>query len=161
VKATDFTLPSLKAGAFIELAHYAGRPMLIANTASLCGFTSQYAGLQQLWTDYGPKGLAVIAVPSPDFGGQEHADPAKTATLCDATYRITFPIAASAHVRGQAATPLFRWLADQAGLAGQPRWNFYKYVIGRDGRLVQWFSSLARPDGARVRAAVEHALHPV
>jgi glutathione peroxidase len=160
MKATDFSLPALKGGAFIELAQYAGRPLLIANTASLCGFTPQYAGLQKLWADYGPKGLTVIAVPSPDFGGQEHFDPAETAKICDTTYRVTFPVAAAAHVRGPAATPLFRWLADQAGVAGQPRWNFYKYVIGRDGRLVQWFSSLARPDGPRVRAAVELALHP-
>lgn len=158
MNAHGFSLPALKSGQTIHLADYAGRPMLIANTASLCGFTPQYAGLQKLWTDYAGRGLAVIAVPSPDFGNQEHADPADTARVCDARFNITFPIAATTHVKGPAATPLFRWLADQAGIAGHPRWNFYKYVIGRDGSLMAWFGSLARPDGARIRAAVEKTL---
>lgn len=159
MNATDFTLPALKGGT-IDLSQFKGQALLIANTASLCGFTPQYAGLQNLWDEYRAQGLGVIAVPSPDFGGQEHADPAKTAAVCDATFNITFPIAASTHVSGRQATPLFRWLSDQAGIVSRPHWNFYKYVIGRDGRLVQWFSSLAKPDGARVRAAVELALHP-
>ena len=157
-KATDFAFPALR-GDPIDLKAYAGRPLLIANTASLCGFTPQYAGLQALWTEYGPSGLQVIAIPSADFGGQEHKDPAATAQLCDARFKITFPVAAATHVTGANATPLFRWLAEQAGLAGRPRWNFYKYVIGRDGRLLDWFTSIARPDGKRVRAAVERALN--
>ena len=157
MKATDFQLPALR-GDPLDLAAYQGRPLLIANTASLCGFTPQYAGLQQLWTEYGPRGLTVLAVPSPDFGGQEHKDPADTAKLCDARFNITFPIAAATHVKGPDATPLFRWLAEQAGLAGRPRWNFYKYVIGRDGRLLQWFSSVARPESARIRTTLERAL---
>ena len=147
-KATDFTLPALKAGAAINLADYAGRPLLVANTASLCGFTPQYAGLQQLWTEYGPQGLAVVAVPSPDFGGQEHKDPAKTAELCDARFRLTFPVAAAAH----------RWLSEQAGPAGRPRWNLYKYLVGRDGRLLAWFTPFTAPTGRKLRAAVERAL---
>jgi glutathione peroxidase len=159
VKATDFTLPALKGGD-IDMARFKGRPILVANTASLCGFTPQYAGLQRVWEDYRDDGLAVLAVPSPDFGGQEHADPARTAAICDATFHITFPVAAATHVVGPVATPLFRWLSDQAGVAGRPRWNFYKYVIGRDGRLVRWFGSLTRPDGPRVRATIERALHP-
>jgi glutathione peroxidase len=160
LNAYQFALPALKSGETIDLARYAGRPIVVANTASLCGFTSQYAGLQALWTRYAARGLVVLAVPSPDFGGQEHSDPAKTAAVCDARFNITFPVAASAHVKGPDATPLFRWLAAEAGVVGQPRWNFYKYVIGRDGRLVQWFSSFARPDGSRVRAVVERCLHP-
>ena len=159
-KGTDFNLPALKAGAAIDLADYAGRPLLVANTASLCGFTPQYAGLQQLWTEYGPKGLGVVAVPSPDFGGQEHKDPAKTAELCDARFRLTFPVAAAAHVAGRDPIPLFRWLAEQAGPAGRPRWNFYKYLIGRDGSLLAWFTPLTAPTSRKLRAAVERALAP-
>jgi glutathione peroxidase len=158
MKATDFTLPALKGGA-LDLSRFEGQTLVIANTASLCGFTPQYAGLQTLWDDYKARGLAVVAVPSPDFGGQEHKDAAKTAAVCDQRFRLTFPVAASTHVTGPDATPLFRWLSDQAGFAGRPRWNFYKYVIGRDGRLVQWFTSFVRPEGSRVRAAVERALH--
>jgi glutathione peroxidase len=158
MKATDFNLPALRGG-ILDLSLFAGDAMLIANTASLCGFTPQYAGLQKIWEAYRARGLTVIAVPSPDFGGQEHTDPANTAAVCEQTFRITFPVAAATHVSGPQATPLFRWLSDQAGIAGHPRWNFYKYVIGRDGRLVRWFSSLARPDGPRVRAEIERALH--
>ncbi len=156
-KATDFTLPALR-GDPIDLAAFAGKPLLIANTASMCGFTPQYAGLQALWTDYAARGLTVLAVPSPDFGNQEHSDPAQTAAVCDARFRITFPVAATAHVSGAKAIPLFRWLADQAGTAGRPRWNFYKYIIGRDGQLLDWFTSIARPDGPRIRKAVDRAL---
>ncbi len=156
-KATDFTLPALR-GPAIDLSAYAGQPLLIANTASQCGFTPQYAGLQSLWAEYGARGLQVVAIPSPDFGGQEHKDPAATAQLCDARFNITFPVAATTHVTGPDATPLFRWIADQVGLAGRPRWNFYKYVIGRDGRLLDWFGSITRPGSARVRAAIERAL---
>ena len=157
-KATDFTLPSLRGPTSIDLSAYAGQPLLIANTASLCGFTPQYASLQTLWTEYGPRGLQVLAVPSADFGGQEHKDPAATAEVCDARFHITFPVAAATHVTGSEATPLFRWLGQQAGLAGRPRWNFYKYVIGRNGALLDWFGSITRPDSARVRAAVERAI---
>jgi glutathione peroxidase len=155
----DITLPALR-GPAINLADYAGRPMLIANTASLCGFTGQYAGLQRLWSEYEKRGLVVIAVPSPDFGGQEHADPAKTQAVCDGQFGLTFPVAASAHVKGREAIPLFRWLAEEAGVLGRPKWNFYKYLVGRDGRFVTWFSSMAAPDGAAVRAAVEQTLGP-
>lgn len=155
-KATDFTLPALR-GTPINLRDYAGQPLLIANTASLCGFTPQYAGLQALWAEYGPRGLQVLAIPSADFGGQEHKDPAATAAACDAR-QVTFPVAATTHVTGAQATPLFRWLAEQAGLAGRPRWNFYKYVIGRDGRLLTWFTSVTSPGAGRVRSAVERAL---
>ena len=155
--AHEFTLPALR-GEPIRLDAYRGQPLLVANTASLCGFTGQYAGLQQLHAEYAGQGLVVLAVPSADFGNQEHADPAKTAALCDARFRISFPVAATAHVKGDGATPLFRWLGEQAGPLGRPRWNFYKYVIGRDGRLVQWFSSLATPGGRTIRAAIERCL---
>jgi glutathione peroxidase len=157
MKAHDFTLKALN-GTDIDLNDYKGRPIVIANTASLCGFTPQYAGLQQLWTEYGPRGLAVLAVPSPDFGNQEHADPAKTAEVCDARFRLTFPVAASTHVIGADATPLFRWIGERAGFVGRPHWNFYKYVIGRDGQLVQWFSCITTPVARPVRAAIERAL---
>lgn len=157
MKATDFTLKALS-GPDIDLAVYAGRPLLIANTASLCGFTPQYAGLQDLWTEYGPRGLAVLAVPSADFGNQEYSDPTETAAVCDARFRLTFPVAAATHVIGAGATPLFRWIGERAGFIGRPHWNFYKYVIGRDGQLVQWFSCVTTPGARPIRSAIERAL---
>lgn len=150
-------LPALR-GPDIDLAQYRGRPLLIVNTASLCGFTGQYAGLQRLHAEYGARGLVVIAVPSADFGNQEHADPERTRQVCDAQFGLTFPVAARAHVKGPQAAPLFRWLGQEAGLLGRPRWNFYKYVIGRNGRLVRWFSCMTSPESSTVRAAIERAL---
>jgi len=144
----------------ISLSEFRGGPILVTNTASLCGFTPQYAGLQDLWTEYGGRGLTVLAVPSPDFGGQEHDDPVAVAAVCDARFRITFPVAAPTHVIGREATPLFRWIGDRAGFVGRPRWNFYKYVIGRDGELVQWFSSVTKPGAGAIRSVIERALLP-
>ncbi len=158
--AADFTLTTLR-GEPLPLAQFAGRPMLVANTASLCGFTPQYAGLQTLWTQYGDRGLLVLAVPSNDFGNQEPGDATSIGACCDGRFGVTFPIAGKERVKGPQATPLFAWLAEQAGFLGQPRWNFYKYVIGRDGRLVQWFSSLTRPESPRLRVTIERCLGPV
>ena len=155
--AADFTLTTFR-GEPMPLSAYQGRPILVVNTASLCGFTPQYAGLQTLWTTYADRGLVVLAVPSNDFGNQEPGDAESIGQTCDARFRVTFPVAAKAHVRGPQAAPLFRWLGDQAGALGRPRWNFYKYLVGRDGRFVTWFGSVTRPESPRLRAAIERCL---
>ena len=158
--AADFSLTTLR-GDPLPLSEFAGRPLLVVNTASLCGFTPQYAGLQQLWTMYGDRGLLVLAVPSNDFGKQEPGDAATIGQCCDGRFRITFPVTGKERVSGAQATPLFRWLAEEAGFVGRPRWNFYKYLVGRDGQLVQWYSSLTRPDSPRLRVAIERCLGSV
>lgn len=152
---TDFRLTALD-GAPLDLARFAGRPMLIVNTASKCGFTPHYAGLQKLWEEFGPAGLVVLGVPSNDFGAQEPGSAAEIADFCAKSYGITFPLAAKVAVTGRAAHPLFRWLAREAGIAGAPRWNFYKYLIGRDGRLSDWFFCFTPP--RRLRGAVQKIL---
>ena len=149
---SDFTVETPSGP--LELAKFAGTPVLIVNTASLCGFTPQYAGLQALYTEFKPRGLTIIAIPSNDFGRQEPGDP----LVCTARFATTFPIASKAHVKGASAIPLFRWLAQEAGLLGHPRWNFYKYLIGRDGRLATWFGSITNPESPRLRAAIERSL---
>ena len=153
----DFSLPGLNGGT-LDLSDYAGRPVLVVNTASLCGFTPQYAGLQRLYEEFGDRGLVVLAVPSNDFGRQEPGDAASIGAVCDARFRISFPVAAKAVVSGREAIPLFRWLGDSAGALGRPRWNFYKYLIGRDGTLAAWFGSITRPDAPKLRRAVERSL---
>lgn len=153
----DFTLPGLT-GAPLPLATYAGHPVLIANTASRCGFTSQYAGLQRIWDEYRGRGLVVIGVPSNDFGGQEPGGETEIAGFCQKNYGVGFPMTAKLPVSGRSAHPLFHLIGEQGGLLARPRWNFYKYVIGRDGRLRDWFSSLSPPDSGRVRTAIERAL---
>ena len=148
--AHDFTLTALDHTP-LPLAPFAGRPLLLVNTASLCGFTGQYAALQRLYEEYGPRGLTVVAIPSNDFGGQEPGNPGATC----ARFKVAFPVAEKAHVKGPEAIPLFQWLATQAGALGRPRWNFYKYVIAPDGSLARWFSSITKPDARPLRATIE------
>ncbi len=155
--AFDFTLTTLQ-GEPLALRQFAGRPLLIVNTASRCGFTPQYEGLQALWSQNRERGLTVIGVPSNDFGRQEPGSEAEIAGFCSANYGVSFPMTGKLHVRGPEADPLFRWLARQGGPLSRPRWNFFKYVIGRDGRLATWFSSVTSPDGARLRTAVSRVL---
>jgi len=155
--AFGFALTSL-AGEPLPLQAFAGQPLLIVNTASRCGFTPQYAGLQALWTEYRGKGLTVLGVPSNDFGGQEPGTRQEIAGFCERNYGVGFPMADKVPVKGAAAHPLFRWLAGQGGLLARPRWNFYKYLIGRDGQLQDWFGSTTPPGSARLRAAIDRAL---
>lgn len=155
--AYDFTLPALN-GTTIDLSTWRGMPILIVNTASKCGFTPQYEGLQGLWTTWRSHDLMVLGVPSNDFGAQEPGDAQQIGTFCERNYHVTFPLAAKCHVRGPQAVPLFRWLAREGGFLARPRWNFYKYLIGRDGALVNWFSSITSPESRRVRMAVERAV---
>ena len=152
-----FTLPRLDGG-ILDLGAYRGSVLLIANTASRCGFTPQYAGLQRLWEEYRDRGLVVIGVPSNDFGGQEPGTEGEIGAFCQKNYGVTFPMAGKAHVAGNDATPLFAALGRAGGLLARPRWNFYKYVVDRDGSLQTWFSSVTSPRSRRVRRAIEQAL---
>lgn len=142
------------------LADLAGRPLLIVNTASKCGFTPQYAGLQAIWTKFGKQrnGLVVIGVPSNDFGNQEPGESEAIAAFCDRNYGVTFPMMEKVHVKGPEAHPLFQWLGREGGFLSKPRWNFYKYLTGRDGRLESWFPSTTAPDSAKVMRAIEQQL---
>jgi glutathione peroxidase len=143
-------------GTPLDLGQFAGRPMLVVNTASKCGFTPQYKGLQTVWEQFGPRGLVVLGVPCNDFGGQEPGSEAEIGSFCQRNYGVGFPMTAKAHVRGPEAHPLFRWLAHEGGVLSKPRWNFYKYLIRRDGSLDSWFSSVAPPSSGRVRKALDH-----
>ena len=155
----DFKLTSLT-GEPYWLADLAGRPLLIVNTASKCGFTPQYAGLQALWMKFGkrPQGLVIIGVPSNDFGNQEPGEAEAISEFCDRTYGVTFPMMEKASVKGAEAHPMFKWLGDQGGFLSKPRWNFYKYLTGRDGKLATWFPSTTTPDSAKLTRAIEEQL---
>jgi glutathione peroxidase len=152
----DFKLTTLKGDPF-WLADLRGRPLLIVNTASKCGFTPQYAGLQTLWTKWENQrqGPVVIAVPSNDFGNQEPGESQAIGEFCERNYGVTFPVMEKVHVKGSDAHPLFKWLGDQGGFLAKPRWNFYKYLTGRDGRLVSWFPSTTAPDSTKIIRAIE------
>ena len=138
-----------------NLCQYAGQVVLVVNTASYCGFTPQYAGLEQLHAQYKGRGLVVLGFPSNDFA-QEPGSNDKIADFCENTYGVKFPMFAKTTVRGSNASPLFKQLTDRTGTS--PKWNFYKYLINRDGSEVQAFSSMTNPGDARLVKAVEQYL---
>jgi glutathione peroxidase len=144
-------------GGDIQLAEYAGKPILVVNTASFCAFTPQYTGLQELWQRYRDKGLLIVGVPSNDFGGQEPGGAAEITETTQHEYNVTFPITAKAVVNGPASHPFYKWVTSQRPL-DRPRWNFHKYLIGRDGMIAASFVSEIEPTDARVIAAIEKEL---
>jgi glutathione peroxidase len=154
--AYAFTFAGL-AGPALALADHAGKPILVVNTASQCGYPPQLAGLQQLWTRYRDRGLLIIGVPSNDFGGQEPGGPAEIEKTAHGEYGVSFPLAAKADVKGPSAHPFYKWAAlERPGEA--PRWNFHKYLIGRDGRIAAVFSTQIEPTDVRIIAAIEKEL---
>jgi len=138
-----------------NLCQYAGKVLLVVNTASYCGYTPQYEGLEALHAKYAAQGLVVMGFPSNDFN-QESNDSAKIADLCFNTYGVKFPMFSSSAVSGKAANPLFAQLTQATGKS--PTWNFSKYLVGRDGKAVAYYPSKATPDSKEVVAAVEKAL---
>jgi glutathione peroxidase len=154
--AYAFSFPAL-GGGDIRLAEYAGRPLLVVNTASLCGFTPQFAGLQELWGQFQGRGLVIIGVPSNDFGGQEPGGATEIANTAQHQYGVTFPIAAKAVVKGPNAHPFYKWAAE-ARPKEVPRWNFHKYLVGRDGYISEVFAETVEPADTRIKTAIARAL---
>ena len=139
-----------------NLCQYAGKVLLVVNTASYCGFTPQYEGLEKLYAAYGAQGLVVLGFPSNDFGQQEPGKGKDIADFCFNTYGVKFPMFEKSVVTGKNANPLFLELAKAGG--GSPRWNFYKYLVGRDGKLIDSYSSMTSPDGNAIVSDVKKAL---
>lgn len=147
-------LPRLRAKETIDLCQFAGKPLVVVNTASFCGFTPQFKGLEALYQRYKDQGLEVLGVPSDDFR-QEADDSEKTASVCYVNYGVTFHMSEAQAVTGADAIPLFKGLAEQSKA---PRWNFFKYVVDRQGKVLASFSSLTKPDDPALVAAVEKAI---
>lgn len=138
---------------------FAGRPVLVVNTASECGFTPQYADLQQLWERYRERGLVVLGLPSNDFGGQEPGDEATVHDFCQRNYGVDFPLTAKVGVLDQATVhPLYQDIHAELGDAGMPRWNFHKFLFDADGELVGMWGSKTKPLDDEVIEAVEAEL---
>ncbi len=156
ITAYGFSFPAL-AGGDIRLADFAGHPFIVVNTASLCGYTPQYAGLQQLWTEFHDRGLMMVGVPSNDFGGQEPGGATEIAQTAQHQYGVTFPIAAKTVVKGANAHPFYKWAAE-ARPRDVPRWNFHKYLVGRDGYIAEVFPETVEPTDTRVKTAVARGL---
>jgi glutathione peroxidase len=157
MSAHEFEFTSIDGGA-IKLAQFAGKPVLVVNTASECGLTPQYRGLQALWERYRERGLVVLGVPSNDFGGQEPGTEAEIKSFCTTNYKVGFPLTAKNAVVGPNAHPFYKWAVAEAGAAKAPQWNFHKYLIGGDGALVATFASGVAPDDKALVAEIEGRL---
>ena len=145
-------------GKDFPMAQFIGRAVLVVNTASACGLTPQYKGLEALWRSYKDQGLVVLGVPCNDSGAQEPGSEGEIKTFCETHFGIDFPMTSKEHVIGGSAHPFYQWAAKELGEGGTPRWNFHKYLIGRDGSLAGNFGSRTEPQAAEVTAAVETAL---
>ena len=153
----DFTFSGFD-GEPLALEQFTGKPVLVVNTATECGFTPQFEGLEALWQQYKDKGLVIVGVPSDDFGGQEPRKGADIKHFCKINYGVSFPLADRTRVRGDDAHPFYRWALAQAGQEAKPRWNFHKYLIGADGKLVAWFDTETEPQSGKIVDAVEKAI---
>ena len=153
--AHDFSLPAID-GKNLNLADYRGKAILVVNTASYCGFTKQYDGLQALWQNYRDKGLIVLGVPSNDFGGQEPGSKDEIKEFCSVNFDVDFPMSDKIVVKGRAAHPFYKWLEAETGAT--PKWNFHKFLIAPDGHAVRDFSSLTKPQAKKLLRAVEAVL---
>ena len=157
MSAYDFSFRKIDGGA-LALAQWRGKPVLVVNTASECGYTPQYKDLEVLWRRYRDRGFVLLGVPSNDFGGQEPASEAEIKDFCERDYQVDFPLAAKESVIGRNAHPFYRWIAAELGEAGAPRWNFHKYLIGPDGAIAGAWPSRVGPTDAAISGAIEKAL---
>ena len=158
MNAYDFTAQTLD-GKPAPLADHRGDVLLIVNTASKCGFTPQYAGLEELWRKYKDRGLTILGFPCNQFGGQEPGNAEEIASFCSLTYDVSFPMMAKIEVNGAGADPLYAWLKhEKKGLLGSEaiKWNFTKFLIGRDGEVVARFAPNTEPKA--LESAIEAAL---
>lgn len=155
--AHEFEFQSIE-GDPLPLGTYQGKAVLVVNTASRCGFVKQYGDLQDVWQRYRDRGLVVLGVPSNDFGGQEPGTEAEIKDFCEVNFDVDFPMTEKVHVRGDNIHPFYRWAAEELGAMAKPRWNFHKYLIAPDGRLVDWFATTTNPTAEQVLHAIEAIL---
>ena len=152
----DFQVKTLE-GEPTKLDAWKGKVVLIVNTASQCGFTPQYAGLESLHKELEPKGFAVLGFPCNEFGGQEPGDAKEIRSFCTDHFQVTFPMYEKVNVKpGDGQAPLYSWLRESTGQS--PSWNFCKYLVGKDGKVIQFYSSKTTPESTELRSAIETAL---
>jgi len=155
----DITARSI-AGDEFALAAFRGKVALVVNTASRCGFTSQYAGLEELYTTYKDRGFVVLGFPSNDFGGQEPGSNTEIRQFCELKYKTTFPMFEKNPVSGDAKQPVYRFLTEESGadFRGDPGWNFVKFLVDDNGLVIDRFSSMTSPTSGKITKAIEQAL---
>jgi len=157
--AHDFTFAKLNEPGEIKLEDYAGKAVLIVNVASACGFTPQYRDLEALYEAKVGKGLVVIGVPCNDFGAQEAGEEKQIREFCDTSYHVSFPMTGKVEIVAAARRhPFYQWVAEELGDSALPRWNFHKYLIGKDGGLIEAFPSKTAPLAPELLDAIKEAL---
>lgn len=156
--AYDFTFKKLREDESLPLKQFEGKVVLIVNTASKCGFTPQYDGLEKLYNTYKEQGFVVIGVPSNDFGEQEPGSSEEIVKFCRNNYGVTFPMTEKEVVSGDQAHPFYVWAKKTLGFGTAPKWNFHKYLIDRQGKLVDYFNSVTPPESDRIKGAIEKLL---
>lgn len=153
--AHDFSFQGLDGTDTIDMASHKGSVVLVVNTASKCGFTEQYDGLQNLYDQFKGSGLVVLGVPSNDFGGQEPGNEKTIKEFCAMRFGINFPMTGKTIVTGKDAHPFYQWAAKHSVA---PKWNFHKYLIAKDGRLVDWYASTTKPTSSKITKKIEALL---
>ena len=153
----DFTIESIS-GEIINLSDYKSKVVLLVNTASKCGFTPQYSGLQKIYERYKDDGLIVLGVPTNDFN-QELSKESDVKEFCEIRFGVEFPMSSIQPIRGENAHPIYKWIKSNVSVIGQPRWNFHKYLIGKDGKIINWFSSMTSPTSEGLVNQIETALY--
>ncbi len=156
----EFTLDSID-GTPAPLAAYQGKVLLLVNVASKCGFTPQYAGLEKLYLQYKDRGLVILGFPANNFGAQEPGTNAEIKSFCSRTYNVTFPMYAKTSVKGDDINPLYKFLTDKSAnpsTGGEIRWNFTKFLVDKDGKVIARFESKVTPDSSDLTQAIENAL---
>lgn len=153
-----FSFDALMSKKSINLSDYKGKVVMIVNTASKCGLTGQYDGLEKIYKKYQEKGLIIIGVPSNDFGKQEPGTAEEIAKFCKLNYGVSFPMAAKYSVKGDDAHPFYKFAREKLGFGTAPKWNFHKYIIDKNGDLVDYFNSTTKPTSARLIKRIESLL---
>ena len=156
----EFTLNSID-GQPAPLAAYKGKVVMLVNVASRCGFTPQYEALEAVYEKYKDRGFVIVGIPANNFGGQEPGSNQEIKTFCSSKYHVTFPMMAKVSVKGEDQTPLYQYLTDKSAnpqTGGEIQWNFTKFLVGPDGRVITRFESKVKPDAPEVTAAIEKAL---
>ena len=157
--AHSFAFAKLDQPGELKLSDYAGKAVLVVNVASACGFTPQYRDLESLYEAKARKGLVIVGIPCNDFGHQEPGAEKEIREFCDSSYHVTFPMAGKVEiVAKERRHPFYKWVAEELGESALPRWNFHKYLFGRDGRFMDWFSTPTKPGSGKIISAVEKAL---
>ena len=155
--AHDYAFTAID-GAPLPLSDFDGKAVLVVNTASRCGLTPQYEGLEALWSDYKDKGLVVLGVPSNDFGAQEPGTESEIKAFCETRFGVDFPMTAKVAVTGAQAHPFYGWARSELGEDAEPKWNFHKILVGKDGHAIRAFGSRTEPSNPELRRVIEAAL---